>query len=597
MNPRGTYKHHLEVSIDTGADVNCMNEKTFKKLFPEVDLSVCPHSIQNFGNSTADVYILGQFRTYLKFRGRKYLNTFIVTNTNDCPNILSHGAIFRMGILVPNYPEENMVRLEDMETSKTNVFQILQDLRMKQYPGNSEPRTHRPGTTFTTTTTRQLKASETPKSCETASQKAGTTIYTGNMSPIQTSFRTITTPKPSTHGTLPTPKFNTHSSTRRPASRTHQPHSHSEPQTCCMHVHQQQSKTYRMREMPALEEVKHPHKDRTSVSRSPSAEQEVLSQFSGFSEEIEHFTRDPCTTHLKSCTQSTDYAFKGQEVHTCINCEHSQGHMNDQNTPNSLGKQLLQRKEEITCTDMENIPALQGNETNMVTCTFSPGSTTPSKHSMISMYRHSGIVPQNSQQMEKEGSNMMALPGFKHSAETATHIETSRNVHSDGALSTSLNTYTNTYANMDTNHTAHRPLPSMAHRYRHTKKEAHLLSRPSELRPTEDPETQKYDSAHDQHTRHEYSRLTEINKAKFHNPFIYNDERNLVQHNSVSKISSNNVFMTTQNTSSVSNSVFCRKKGRKHGRCRDSRNRRRTCTCTYSRRTCTCTCSHTGESP
>ena len=42
VNPRGTYKHHLEVSIDTGADVNCMNEKTFKKLFPEVDLSVCP---------------------------------------------------------------------------------------------------------------------------------------------------------------------------------------------------------------------------------------------------------------------------------------------------------------------------------------------------------------------------------------------------------------------------------------------------------------------------------------------------------------------------------------------------------------------------
>ena len=455
VNPRGTYKHHLEVSIDTGADVNCMNEKTFKKLFPEVELSVCPHSIQNFGNSTADVYILGQFRTYLKFRGRKYLNTFIVTNANDCPNILSHGAIFKMGILVPNYPKENMVRLEDMETGKSNVLQILQDLRMKQYPRNSEPRTHQPGTTFMTTTTRQSKASKTPKSCETASQKAGTTTYTGNTSPIQTSFRTITTPKPSTHGTMPTPEFNTHSSTRRPASRTHQPHSHSEPQACCMHVHWQQSKTYRMGEMPALEEVKHPHRDRTSVSRSPSAEQEVLSQFSGFSEKIEHFTRDPYTTHLKSCTQSTDYAFNGQEVHTCIDCEHSHGHMNDQNTQDSLGKQFLQGKEKFTCTDMENTPALQGNETNMATCTFSPGSTTPSKHSMISMYTHSGIVPQNPQQLEKESSNMMALPGFNHSAETATHVETSRNVHSDGALSTNLNTYTNTYANMDTNHTAH----------------------------------------------------------------------------------------------------------------------------------------------
>ena len=425
------------------------------------------------------------------------------------------------------------------------------------------------------------------------------------MSPIQTSFRTMPPPKPSTHGTLSTPRFNTpHSSTRRPASRTHQPHSHSEPHNCCMHTHRQQSKTYRMEEPPALEEVTHPHRDRTSVSRSPSTEQEVLSQFSGFSEEIEHFTRDPYTTHLKSCTQSTDYAFRGQEVHTCINCEHSQGQMVvhvDQNTPDFLEKQFLQGKEKSTCTNKEDTPALQGNETNMDTCTcicqgtFTSGSTTPSQHSMVSIHTHSGIVPQNSQQLEKESSNTVALPGFKHSADTATHTEASRNVHSNGALSTSLQTYTNIHANMDTNHTA---LPPMAHRYRHTRKEAHLLSRPSELRPTEDSETQRYNPAHVQQTRQEYSQLTETEKAKFQNPFTYNDDRNFVRHNSVNKISSNNVFMTTPNTS-VSNSVFCRKKGRKRGKCRDSRNSRRTCTCTYSRRTCTCTCtcSHTGESP
>ena len=132
--------------------------------------------------------------------------------------------------------------------------------------------------------------------------------------------------------------------------------------------------------------------------------------------------------------------------------------------------------------------------------------------------------------------------------------------------------------------------------YQDTRKEAHLLSRPSELQPTEDPETQKFDSVHVQLPRQEYSRSTEINKAKFQKPFIHNDDRNFVQHNSVSRISPNNVFMTTPNTS-VSNSVFCRKKGRKCGKCRDSRNCRRTCTCTYSRRTCTCTCSHTGVSP
>ena len=254
-----------------------------------------------------------------------------------------------------------------------------------------------------------------------------------------------------------------------------------------MHVHQQQSQTYKTGEPPALREVKHPHRDRTSVSRSPSTEQEVLSQFSGYSEEIEHFTRDPCKSHLKSCIQSTIHASKEQEVNTCTNCEHSYRHMDDhltqntgrmqrqhlqnfshaefppgmENTPAFLGKQFLQGKETITCPDMENMPALlwnqsiQGNEKNVDTCTFTPGSTTQSRHSMLSIPTHSRKVPQNFQQMEKESSNTVALPGFNHNAEATTHVETSRNVHSNGTLSTSLKTDTNMNANMDTNHTAH----------------------------------------------------------------------------------------------------------------------------------------------
>ena len=107
-----------------------MNEKTFNELLPEVELSVCPHEIQNFGNSVADISILGQFCTYLQFRGEKYLNTFIVTNANDCP------SLFRMGVLLPNYLEENVVRGENVpnfkvntsEGTSSNVFQILQDL-------------------------------------------------------------------------------------------------------------------------------------------------------------------------------------------------------------------------------------------------------------------------------------------------------------------------------------------------------------------------------------------------------------------------------------------------------------------------------------
>ena len=48
---RGPCNHHIVVRVDTGTDVNCMNEKTFNELFQEVQLTVCPHEIQNFGNS------------------------------------------------------------------------------------------------------------------------------------------------------------------------------------------------------------------------------------------------------------------------------------------------------------------------------------------------------------------------------------------------------------------------------------------------------------------------------------------------------------------------------------------------------------------
>ena len=136
-HPKGPYKHHIVVRVDTGADVNCMNETTFNELLSKVQLSVCPHEMQNFGNSTADISILEQFCTYLEFRGEKYLNIYIVTNANDCPNLLSYGATFRMGVLLPNYPEENIVKGENVPNFKintgtsdgtSNIFQILQDL-------------------------------------------------------------------------------------------------------------------------------------------------------------------------------------------------------------------------------------------------------------------------------------------------------------------------------------------------------------------------------------------------------------------------------------------------------------------------------------
>ena len=54
-----------------------------------------------------------------------------------------------------------------------------------------------------------------------------------------------------------------------------------------------------------------------------------------------------------------------------------------------------------------------------------------------------------------------------------------------------------------------------------------------------------------QQTRHNYSQLTEIKKAKFQNPFTYNDERNFVECNPVKKISDDLVY-PTKDTSSAS---------------------------------------------
>ena len=57
-------------------------------------------------------------------------------------------------------------------------------------------------------------------------------------------------------------------------------------------------------------------------------------------------------------------------------------------------------------------------------------------------------------------------------------------------------------------------------------------------------------------TRHNYSQLTETEKAKFQAPFTYNDERNFVKHNSVKKISDDLVHLTKSDTSSVSTSML-----------------------------------------
>ena len=290
VDPKGPYKHHLVVRVDTGADVNCMNEKAFKKLFPKVKLSVCSHEIQNFGNSVADISILGQFCTYLQCRGEKCLNTFIVTNANDCPNLLSHGATFRMGVLLPNYLEENVVKGENVPNFKintststttgtsSNVFQILQDLQLKQYQG---------------------KCHSDSMQIESKMFHSTTNTFTQNMAQLTTSFRT-TPPSTVTTGRMTTKQVN-------PVQLSQK--------TPCMHVHQSMSQVCKPVELLALRKVNHPLNGWTSVSRLPLTKQDILSQYSSCFEGIGHFPGDLYKFHLKPDYKPAQHAPRKVPIH------------------------------------------------------------------------------------------------------------------------------------------------------------------------------------------------------------------------------------------------------------------------------------------
>ena len=311
VDPRGPYKDHLVVRGNTGADVNCMNEKTFRRLFPKVKLSVCPYEIQNFGNLIADISILGQFCTYLQFRGERYLNTFIVTNTNDCPNLLSHGATFRMGVLLPNYPEENVVKRENVPNFKfgtsagtstgtlSNVFQILQDLWLKQYQETSSDSSK--SRMSQTSTTAQPTPLTTYVSAP-ANQNTGMATPNTSMSESATSSRT----------TMPartTPR------TRQLTAIIPQDMSRNGLSQCCMHVHQPTSQVCKPGESLALRKVKHPHNGKTSVSRFPLTKQDILSQYSSHFEGIGRFPGDLYKFHLKPDYKPARHAPRKVPVH------------------------------------------------------------------------------------------------------------------------------------------------------------------------------------------------------------------------------------------------------------------------------------------
>ena len=366
----------------------------------------------------------GQFRTYLQFRGEKYLTTFIFTNADDCPNLLIHGATFRMGVLLPNYTEENVVKGETGTIS--NVFQILQDLHLKQYQetSSSQPRVSHTSTTDTACTTTQLTTyGSTP-----ASQNTDMATPITSMSESSTVSRT----------TMPA---NTTPSSRQPTSEVHRNSSHSGPPICCMHVHQPQSQACKQGELPALRKVKTPHNGKTSMNRSPLAKQEISSQFSGCFERIGCFPGDPCKFHLKPDHQPARHASKKQGIPEEVN-EHT-----DWVHSNIFVEKALEREPyythstgETTTEFPERVEHARHFPTHMEMCMDDhfTQTTEGTQQQYLQDISHAEIpsgmentpsFPGKQFLQGKEGftlPDMEALPCFNFNAEATTQMETSK---------------------------------------------------------------------------------------------------------------------------------------------------------------------------
>ena len=186
--------------------------------------------------------------------------------------------------------------------TSSNVFQILQDLWLKQYQENhpdslqNESRTSHTSTTSMTGTTAQLTTSfRTCRSSTVKNERMTTGTIMQNIVQSTTSFRTTT---PTRAMTGRTNTFRTTPNTRQQVPVPHDMSCNGHLE-CCMRVHQPTSQVCKPGESLALRKVKHPLNGKTSVSRLPLTKQDILSQYSGCFEGIGHFSGDPYKFHLK----------------------------------------------------------------------------------------------------------------------------------------------------------------------------------------------------------------------------------------------------------------------------------------------------------
>ena len=194
------------------------------------------------------------------------------------------------------------IKINTSKGASSNVFQILQDLRLKQYEGQYHPSTvlstlpkqhkgqYHLGTILSTTLKQYKEQYHSSTMSINSGKPSSTTHIVQNTAQSITSFRT-TTPSTAMTGRMTTKQVN--------PVHVHPDTSCKAPLELCMHVHQPTVQVCKPGELLALRKVKHPHNGRTSVNRLPLIKQGILSQYSSCFEGRGHFPGDPHKFHLK----------------------------------------------------------------------------------------------------------------------------------------------------------------------------------------------------------------------------------------------------------------------------------------------------------
>ena len=115
------------LKADTGADVILLNASTFDKIIGDRSLlQPSMLKMEAYGNST--VSVLGQFYTFLRWKGRVYIQLFYITTGNASPNLLSRDSCYTPGVLKPCYSIETLNNCSKQPKTDLEQCQMHADL-------------------------------------------------------------------------------------------------------------------------------------------------------------------------------------------------------------------------------------------------------------------------------------------------------------------------------------------------------------------------------------------------------------------------------------------------------------------------------------